>query len=391
MKKQIILTMLSLAALNVAAQDIIVMRNGDEVEAKVTKVGTAEIEYHKWSNQDGPIYTVPKSDVFMVKYMNGDKDVFCNNNMISTNSDNNPEKGYVIKNPDTTNPNLIDRFNVEPVFNISEEKKHAKQYFPVIGIENTSVMSTEDLEVNFIKMSALSKYYLLVLRTYIRITNKSDKIIYIDKSNCFRIDNGKAQSYYDSKQVTVSSGNSSGFGIGVGAVANALGIGGTIGTLVNGVTVGGGSSSGVSTTYSQQRFLTIPPHSSAYLSEHEWNETKGKWTQISEAETWEMNNLNMELKKGQIIKYTPEDSPQKYNYFITYSFDQGYATYHSLCVNMYVKYIVGASTSLPMMKRPVCCPNAYYTKEEMLKMYDKVISNFSKQPSLLVGIPVNLD
>ena len=114
-------------------------------------------------------------------------------------------------------------------------------------------------------MSALSKYYVLVLRTYIRITNKSDKIIYIDKSNCFRIDNGKAQSYYDSKQVTVSSGNSSGFGIGVGAVANALGIGGTIGTLVNGVTVGGGSSSGVSTTYSQQRLLTIPPHSCAYL------------------------------------------------------------------------------------------------------------------------------
>ena len=35
--------------------------------------------------------------------------------------------------------------------------------------------------------------------------------------------------------------------------------------------------------------------------------------------------------------------------------------------------------------------SAYYTKEEMLKMYDKVISNFSKQPSLLVGIPVNLD
>ena len=144
MKKQIILTMLSLSALNVAAQDIIVMKNGDEVEAKVTKVGTTEVEYHKWSNQDGPVYSVAKSDVFMVKYMNGDKDVFCNNNMISTNSDNNPEKGYVIKNPDTTNPNLIDRFNVEPVFNISEEKKQPKQYFPVIGIENNALTSTAD-------------------------------------------------------------------------------------------------------------------------------------------------------------------------------------------------------------------------------------------------------
>ena len=67
--------MLSLATLKVAAQDIIVMRNGDEVEAKVTKVGTTEVEYHKWSNQDGPIYTAAKSDVFMIKYKNGEKDI----------------------------------------------------------------------------------------------------------------------------------------------------------------------------------------------------------------------------------------------------------------------------------------------------------------------------
>ena len=89
--KKYLLFLLFMRTVSITAQDIVVMRNGDEVEAKVTKVGTAEIEYHKWSNQDGPIYTVPKSDVFMVKYMNGDKDVFCNNNMISTNSDNNPE------------------------------------------------------------------------------------------------------------------------------------------------------------------------------------------------------------------------------------------------------------------------------------------------------------
>ena len=74
--KKVIIIALSLATLNVAAQDIIVMRNGDEVEAKVTKVGTTEVEYHKWSNQDGPVYTVAKSDVFMVKYKNGEKDVF---------------------------------------------------------------------------------------------------------------------------------------------------------------------------------------------------------------------------------------------------------------------------------------------------------------------------
>ena len=99
MKKQIILTMLSLSALNVAAQDIIVMKNGDEVEAKVTKVGTTEVEYHKWSNQDGPVYSVAKSDVFMVKYKNGEKDVFDN----VSNSDDKEQT----KEPNPLNPQYV--------------------------------------------------------------------------------------------------------------------------------------------------------------------------------------------------------------------------------------------------------------------------------------------
>lgn len=57
-------------------QDVIVMRNGDEVNAKVTEVGQTEIKYVKYDNLTGPTYSVKKSEVFMIRYANGSKDVF---------------------------------------------------------------------------------------------------------------------------------------------------------------------------------------------------------------------------------------------------------------------------------------------------------------------------
>jgi hypothetical protein len=59
-----------------SAQDIITLKSGDEIKAKVQEIGTDNVKYKKYDNQSGPIYTLTKSDIFMIKYENGDKDVF---------------------------------------------------------------------------------------------------------------------------------------------------------------------------------------------------------------------------------------------------------------------------------------------------------------------------
>jgi hypothetical protein len=61
---------------NLFSQDIITLKSGEEIKAKVLEVGTSEIKYKKFDNMDGPSYTVIKSNVFMIKYANGSKDVF---------------------------------------------------------------------------------------------------------------------------------------------------------------------------------------------------------------------------------------------------------------------------------------------------------------------------
>ena len=75
-RKTIVFVLAMLLVGPVVAQDVITLRNGDEINGKVTKVTPTEIEYRLASNPDGPIYTKSVSEIFMVKYENGQKDVF---------------------------------------------------------------------------------------------------------------------------------------------------------------------------------------------------------------------------------------------------------------------------------------------------------------------------
>ncbi len=63
-------------SLNAFAQDVITLRNGDDIKAVVQEVGESLVKYKKYDYQDGPIYTIKKSDIFMIRYVNGSKDVF---------------------------------------------------------------------------------------------------------------------------------------------------------------------------------------------------------------------------------------------------------------------------------------------------------------------------
>ena len=81
-----------LSPLFASAQDVITLKSGDEIQAKVTEVGQTEVKYKRFDNPDGPTYTVNKSDIFMVKYQNGQKDVFKDEqpaqNNVSTSKEN---------------------------------------------------------------------------------------------------------------------------------------------------------------------------------------------------------------------------------------------------------------------------------------------------------------
>lgn len=75
MKRFLILFPLCLGAA-AFAQDEIITRSGEVIEGKVQEITQTEIRYKKSSNPDGPVYTLNKSDVSVIEYKNGTKDVF---------------------------------------------------------------------------------------------------------------------------------------------------------------------------------------------------------------------------------------------------------------------------------------------------------------------------
>jgi hypothetical protein len=70
--------------------DIIIFKNGSEISAKVLEISPTQVKYKKCDMINGPLYVADKSDVFMVKYMNGSKEVFKteNTNTIQTQNFN---------------------------------------------------------------------------------------------------------------------------------------------------------------------------------------------------------------------------------------------------------------------------------------------------------------
>jgi len=71
-----LLAFIVLFGFRAVAQDVIVLKNGDEIKSIVQEVGVQYVKYKKFDNQTGPIYNVAISEIFMIKYTNGSKDVF---------------------------------------------------------------------------------------------------------------------------------------------------------------------------------------------------------------------------------------------------------------------------------------------------------------------------
>ena len=75
MKKSILLLLCGMVFSIAQAQDVIVLKNANEIEAKVSAISPDAVTYKRWSNIDGPTYTIPKSDILYIKYQNGEKEI----------------------------------------------------------------------------------------------------------------------------------------------------------------------------------------------------------------------------------------------------------------------------------------------------------------------------
>lgn len=341
----------------VVAQDIIVKKDGTAIQAKVMKVGTSEVEYKKWSNQEGPTYAIAISDILAINYINGEKETFehvpindkINSAEVFVNGgDDMPKEEIPIVNSD--NLMLVDLYTNQKV-NLVQPKykeKPAKRMYSIWGVTSNSVLSDSRVTVCISKlMTNLGKDREITKYSYIsgyavQVKNKTDENIYIDLANSFKInDFGNSKPYYSNRTYTVNKSSGSGVGVNMGAVAGALGVGGAIGKLANGVNVGGGSTSGTSVTETEERILVVPPHSIATLPLEKKIENKSI-SEIPERFIAHKIPAFMDLNLHEFKDlYTEQNTPSVYRRIITYSTTPDFKTYTKLNFSLYLKGVLG--------------------------------------------------
>ena len=79
MKNTILFFVFYFISMTLFSQDVIILKDGTEINSIVKEVNQDNIKYLKFASKEGPVYTKSISEIFMVKYQNGEKDVFDSN------------------------------------------------------------------------------------------------------------------------------------------------------------------------------------------------------------------------------------------------------------------------------------------------------------------------
>ena len=75
MHKKFLVPILLLLPAAMFALDLIVLKTGNIIEAKVMEISPAEIRYKRFDHLDGPTIVVPAADVLTIRYENGMVDI----------------------------------------------------------------------------------------------------------------------------------------------------------------------------------------------------------------------------------------------------------------------------------------------------------------------------
>jgi len=88
--KKILILILLLSSISIYAQDVITLRTGEQIKARVTEISQTELRYKRFEHLDGPTIVVPLSTIFAINYENGTREVI---NPLTETSTTQPARG----------------------------------------------------------------------------------------------------------------------------------------------------------------------------------------------------------------------------------------------------------------------------------------------------------
>lgn len=85
------------------AQDTIIMLDGREISCKVTEITPERISYFRWNQLSGPVFVENRSNIFMIKFENGEKEVINGRSVVKKSEQSMEDLGLLL----VTNPKTI--------------------------------------------------------------------------------------------------------------------------------------------------------------------------------------------------------------------------------------------------------------------------------------------
>ena len=353
------------------AQDRVITKEGDVMEVYRVDLGSTFIYYTLEDKDDAPLQKIAKADVLMIRKKDGTK-IDVTAAATATAPDPPAQTGQAaqpgivtLKREELTaegkaaNDALSEKLNchVELVLKESKQedagKKKANRGFAILGVKQNSVIANEDIEVGvtlgemyqekkvdvFYPLKVYEKFYVdcsYEPHICFSVKNKQNKTLYLDLGNTFYVSQGQPVCYYIPTATTTSSGSSGGGSLNLGAVAGALGVGGAVGTLASGISVGGGSSKSTSTTTYSQRVIGIPPYATVQLSPKPLYPDK----------SYPVFNFSSDCEGGTMMvgdnyTYAEETSPLQMSLILAYSETENCERTKSAPINLYIRQLLG--------------------------------------------------
>lgn len=345
--KRILTILIFQVCLYALAEDIISMRDGEIIKAIVSDITQTEVKYKKTSNPQGPTYTISKNDVLSILFANGDIEKMEPSQTKALSKTESVSITYAI--PAHDNQDIIARYNIYTPTRLKKQPSNKPTHAGYIywGVDSSSVLSTAEIEIE-IKIGSVLKNLSDAAPGYdILIKNKTKLPLYVDLAHVFTTfrhwDSEWGEVWYDNTAFNQSENTGGGMSLGLGALSNALGIGGFVGTLTQGIGIGGGSSKNVGVVKQMERVLTLAPISTTALPGKYYEDGKNICHSHEFFSYRDKNVFNAFKWRLDIMK--PKESHLQRIYYINYSSTPDFSDTKIVPVILYSRAIYGTQES----------------------------------------------
>lgn len=382
-----VLAVLTVSASAVAYADVLVMNDGST--KKVFNVeATQKYIYYTLTEAADDIQRIPVGEVFAYKIGDGPMTPVGQPQANAPQQANPTEQpatkvtGEIKPVPSEDNGKMIYRYNGHEPLVYKDKKpqpdKYTGYFMSLWGMEDSSVLSDSVVEIGFEHIYLDGNKDHSIIGHRLKVTNKTDKPLYIDLANSFRkMNGGYMEPFYKGSVYSEGAASTSGGSLNMGAVAGALGVGGALGTLASGLNVGQANTKTAGITTAEQQYLIVPAHSSVtmpgrkvsngktiletyeplFFCQKTYGESVEKYalknsdlttltvTEDQKAQKvkddQDVSRESLEIRRWVQTDYTPETTPKKLGYIITYSTEPDFSAYTRLPVDMYMRGAFG--------------------------------------------------